>query len=74
MDDIELTAKIKNLRWDIDLLSKTCKSDLVHYEIIRGKDCIDLQMCWISPDVPASTVVINEIQRSATEAVLNLFA
>ena len=70
MDDIELTKKIKNLQWDIDLSSGTCKSELVRYEIKNKKDHIDLQMYWISPDIPASTAIIKKIQRSAVEALL----
>jgi len=70
MNDIELTEKIKNLWWEIDSSAKTCKSELVHYEIINGKGHIDLQMYWINPDIPPVISVINEIQRSATNAVL----
>jgi hypothetical protein len=70
MDDISLTEKIKNLQWDIDISANTCKSELVHYEIKDGKGRVDLQMYWISPDIPAVIAVINEIQRSAADAVL----
>jgi hypothetical protein len=70
MTDIELTEKIKNLRWDIDLSAKTCKSELVHYEIKKGKEYTDLQMYWIHPDIPPAMSAINEIQRSAADAVL----
>jgi hypothetical protein len=70
MDDIELTEKIKNLRWEIDPSAKTCKSELTHYEIIDKREYIDLQMYWIHPDIPPIMSVINEIQRSAVEAIL----
>jgi len=70
MDNIELTKKIKNLQWDVDLSAGTCKSEIARYEIIKNKDGVDLQLYWISPDIPASTAVINEIQRKAATVVL----
>jgi len=70
MDDIELTEKIRNLKWDVDLEKGTCYSELMRYRVVRKKDYTDLKSEWISPDIPAAVSVINEIQRGATAAVL----
>jgi hypothetical protein len=69
MDDIELTKKIKNLTWKIDLEKGTCESEFVHYQIIKNKDYTGLKSVWISPEIPPSVCAINEIQRSATSAL-----
>jgi len=68
MNDIELTEKIKNLKWKIDLENGTCESELVHYKIIQKKNYTDLKMVWISHDFPAVTAVINEMQGYAVAA------
>jgi len=69
MNDIELTKKIKELKWEINLKEKTCKSDLVHYRIIKKKNFINLKSEWIGPDMPTVTTVINDIQQKAVKAV-----
>jgi hypothetical protein len=68
MDDIEITQKIKNLTWNIDLEKGIIESDLVRYKIIKKKNYTDLKGVWFSPDVPTVATVINEIQRSAITA------
>ena len=69
MNDIELTRLIKNLKWEIDLEKKTCKSELVHYRIIKKKKYVDLKSVWINPEIPPVMTVINEIQRGAVSAL-----
>jgi len=69
MNDIELTEKIKNLKWKIDLDKGTCESEFVHYRIIKKKDYTDLKSVWISPDLPTVATVINDIQRGAVTAL-----
>ena len=68
MNDIEITKLVNNLKWEIDLGNGTCKSELVHYRIIKKKGYIDLKAEWISPDMPTVVTVINDIQRGAVEA------
>jgi hypothetical protein len=68
MTDIEITEKIKNLKWDVDLEAGTVKSDLVHYRIVKKKNYTDLKGEWASTDMPLVATVINEIQRMAAEA------
>jgi hypothetical protein len=68
MNDIELSQKIKNLKWKIDLKAGTCKSELVRYKIIYNREFIDLKSVWINPDIPPVAGVINTIQRSAVTA------
>jgi hypothetical protein len=70
MTDIELTAKIKNLKWHID--GDMLKSDLIHYKIIKKKEYTDLKSVWISPDMPTVTTVLNDIQRKAVIAYKEL--
>jgi hypothetical protein len=67
VDDIEITKIIENLKWDIDLVKGTIKSELIHYEIIERAGYTDLKAVWISPDMPTVTTVINNIQRQAAE-------
>jgi hypothetical protein len=68
MTDIEITEKIKNLKWDIDLEAGTVKSDLVYYRIVKKEDYTDLKSEWVSPDMPLVASVINEIQIKAAGA------
>jgi len=70
MTDIELTEKIKNLKWQME--GEMLKSDLIHYEIIKGEGYIDLKAKWISPDMPTVPTVLNDIQRKAVEAYKQL--
>jgi len=70
MTDIELTEKIKNLKWQID--DGVLKCDLVHYEIIKKKGYVDLKAKWISPDMPAICPELYYIYRKAGEAYKQL--
>ena len=68
MDDIELTKKIKNLQWVVDLEAGTVESELIHYRIVKKSDYVDLKSTWISSDLPTVMSVISEIQRKALAA------
>ena len=69
MNDIELTEKIKNLKWQIDLTAGTCRSEFAHYRIIKRTGYTDLQSEWINPDLPPVEAAVNKIQQGAADAL-----
>jgi DNA-binding transcriptional regulator YiaG len=70
MTDIELTEKINNIEWKVDFDTRTVKSDIAVYKIVKGDGYVDLKSYWISSALnpPPAMSVVFEINRSATAA------
>jgi hypothetical protein len=68
MNDIEITQKIRNLKWTVDINGGIVECELVRYKIVVHKNFIDFVSEWHSKDVPPIASVLNDINMQAKDA------